>query len=312
LNYLYFTDIRPDAETYNANIAKVRPSLVNAEKNPNTIFMQNVYNTWYDNNPAYAQIKVADLDAANYENMLKVAKKHLANAADFTFTFVGNVDIDALRPLVAQYIASLPANKKQKDQLIYTGGQAKGQVVNDFDQEMETPSTSVFNVYHDNNIEYTIENEVKMNLLSDVLDIIFTNTLREEEGGTYSPATQAMINPFNNEWTVLYMFVTGADSKEKLCKRAHEEFLKLLAEGTNEENFNKVKDAALNQYQINSKNNSYWQDAIYQNEMGWDTATNHEAAIKNLTLDEFNKFIKTLYNNNNRIQIIMNGVEVKK
>ena len=46
--------------------------------------------------------------------------------------------------------------------------------------------------------------------------------------------------------------------------------------------------------------------------MGWDTATNHEAAIKNLTLDEFNKFIKTLYNNNNRIQIIMNGVEVKK
>ena len=312
LNYLYFTDIRPDAETYNANIAKVRPSLINAEKNPNKIFMDNVYSTWYDNNPAYSQLKVADLDAANYENMLKVARKHLANAADFTFTFVGNVDIDALRPLVAQYIASLPANKKQKDQLIYNGGQAKGQVVNDFNQEMETPSTSVFNVYHDNNVEYSIENIVKLNLLSEVLDIIFTNTLREEEGGTYSPATQAMINQFNNEWTVLYMFVTGEDSKEKLCKRAHEELLKLLANGANEGDFNKVKDAALNQYQINSKTNSYWQDAIYQNVMGWDTATNHEAAIKNLTLDEFNKFIKTLYNNNNRIQIIMNGVEVKK
>ena len=312
LNYLYFTDIRPDAETYNATIEQYRAMLKNAEKNPNTIFMDNVYKTWYDNNPIYTQLKYADLDAANYETMLNVAKKHLDNAADYTFTFVGNVDIDALRPLVEQYIATLPANKKKHDRLVYTGSQAKGQIVNDFKQEMETPSVQVFNVYSDNNIAYSIENEVKLSLLSDVLDIIYTNTLREEEGGTYSPATQAMINPFNNEWTVLYMFVTGDDSKEKLCKRAHEEFLKLLAEGTNEENFNKVKDAALNQYQINSKNNSYWQEAIYQNEMGQDVATNHEAAIKNLTLEEFNAFIKNLYNGNNRMQVIMNGIPVVK
>lgn len=312
LNYLYFTDIRPDAETYNATIEQYRAMLKNAEKNPNTIFMDNVYKTWYDNNPIYTQLKYADLDAANYETMLNVAKKHLDNAADYTFTFVGNVDIDALRPLVEQYIATLPANKKKHDKLVYTGSQAKGQIVNDFKQEMETPSVQVFNVYSDNNIAYSIENEVKLSLLSDVLDIVYTNTLREEEGGTYSPATQAMINPFNNEWTVLYMFVTGDDSKEKLCKRAHEEFLKLLAEGTNEENFNKVKDAALNQYQINSKSNSYWQEAIYQNEMGQDVATNHEAAIKNLTLEEFNVFIKNLYNGNNRMQVIMNGVQVKK
>lgn len=312
LNYLYFTDIRPDAETYNATIEQYRAMLKNAEKNPNTIFMDNVYKTWYDNNPIYTQLKYADLDAANYETMLNVAKKHLDNAADYTFTFVGNVDINALRPLVEQYIATLPANKKKHDKLVYTGSQAKGQIVNDFKQEMETPSVQVFNVYSDNNIAYSIENEVKLSLLSDVLDIVYTNTLREEEGGTYSPATQAMINPFNNEWTVLYMFVTGDDSKEKLCKRAHEEFLKLLAEGTNEENFNKVKDAALNQYQINSKSNSYWQEAIYQNEMGQDVATNHEAAIKNLTLEEFNAFIKNLYNGNNRMQVIMNGVQVKK
>ena len=312
LNYLYFTDIRPDAETYNATIEQYRAMLKNAEKNPNTIFMDNVYKTWYDNNPIYTQLKYADLDAANYETMLNVAKKHLDNAADYTFTFVGNVDIDALRPLVEQYIATLPANKKKHDKLVYTGSQAKGQIVNDFKQEMETPSVQVFNVYSDNNIAYSIENEVKLSLLSDVLDIVYTNTLREEEGGTYSPATQAMINPFNNEWTVLYMFVTGDDSKEKLCKRAHEEFLKLLAEGTNEENFKKVKDAALNQYQINSKNNSYWQEAIYQNEMGQDVATNHEAAIKNLTLEEFNAFIKNLYNGNNRMQVIMNGIPVVK
>ena len=76
LNYLYFTDIRPDTETYNATIEQYRAMLKNAEKNPNTIFMDNVYKTWYDNNPIYTQLKYADLDAANYETMLNVAKKH--------------------------------------------------------------------------------------------------------------------------------------------------------------------------------------------------------------------------------------------
>lgn len=312
LNYLYFTDIRPDAETYIATINKTRPMLENAEKNPSTIFMQNVYKTWYDGNPIYAQLNTADLDAANYDNMLKVAREHLSNAADFTFTFVGNVDLETLRPLVEQYIASLPADKNKKDELVYTGKQAKGQVVNEFNQEMQTPSTQVFNVYSDNNIDYNAENHVKLNLLSDILDIVFTNTLREEEGGTYSPMTQASFNPYNKEWSLLYMFVTGADSKDKLCKRAHEELMKLLAEGANEVDFQKVKDAALNQYQINSQKNSYWSDGIFEKEMGIDFVSKHEAAIKNLTLDEFNKFIKNLYNGKNRIQVIMNGVETAK
>ena len=152
----------------------------------------------------------------------------------------------------------------------------------------------------------------RVKLISDVLDIVYTNTLREEEGGTYSPTTSASMNPLTNEWFVLYLFTTSKDAKDNLCKRAHEEFLKLLANGANEVDFNKVRDAALNQYSINSQKNEYWMGGIRSYVRGWDVISEHEKVLKEITLKDFNDFMKNLYNGDNRIQVIMNGVEIAK
>ncbi len=312
LNYLYFTDIRPDQPVYESTVNQYRAILANQEKDPNSIFMDNFYGSWYNNNPLMINLKVADVDAANYENMLKIGRETLSNAADFDFIFVGNVDIEVLRPLVEQYIASLPTSGEKSKVSDYAVCQAKGQVVNDFEQPMETPSTMVANVYSGNNLKYNIKNEIYLSLISDVLDIVYTNTLREEEGGTYSPTTSASMNPLTNEWFVLYLFTTSKDAKDNLCKRAHEEFLKLLANGANEVDFNKVRDAALNQYSINSQKNEYWMGGIRSYVRGWDVISEHEKVLKEITLKDFNDFMKNLYNGDNRIQVIMNGVEIAK
>lgn len=311
LDYLYFTNINPDVETFEATAQQYRSILANADKNPEQIFMNNVFKTWYNNDPLFNQLTIADFDNINYENMLKVAKERLANAADFTFIFVGNVDIDTLRPLVEQYIASLPGKKNECEKIDYKASQAKGQIENMFELEMGTPVTKVFNVFNDNNIVYNIENDVKVGLISDVLGIIFTNTLREEEGGTYSPMTSSSFNNLNNEWTILYMFDTNAESRDKLSKRAYDELMNLLANGANETDFNKVKDAAINQYNITTKENSYWVNGLKQYVLGTDMITGHEEALTNLTLEDFNAFMKTLYNGKNRVQVVMTGVEAK-
>ena len=51
----------------------------------------------------------------NYERVLQLFRSRFANARGFEFYFVGNVDEAALRPLVEQYIASLPAQKTYTD-----------------------------------------------------------------------------------------------------------------------------------------------------------------------------------------------------
>lgn len=312
LNYLYFTDIRPDQPIYDATVNQYRAILANQEKSPTTIFWDNFYGSWYGNNPLMKNMNVADVDAANYDNMLNIAKQTLSNAADFDFIFVGNVDMNVLRPFVEQYIASLPSTGKKSKVSDYAVLQAKGEIINSFEQPMETPSTMVANVYSGENLKYNIKNEIYLSFISDILDIVYTKTLREEEGGTYSPSTSASLNPLTNEWTVLYLFTTSKDAKETLCRRAHEDLLNLFANGANEVDFNKVRDAALNQYSINSQKNEFWMSGLRSYVRGWDVISDYEKVLKEITLKDFNKFMKKLYKGENRIQVIMNGVEISK
>lgn len=309
LLYVSFTDIRPDENTYKSQIDAIRPSLANADKNPSKIFQDKRVATMYADNPMMTAVTVKTLDEASYPEMISLIKDATKNAADYTFIFTGNVNPQNIKPLIEQYIASIPGKKAQKVNTITPLNQAKGQVVNEWKQPMETPGTTVFNVYSDNNLDYTIENIVMLDILGDILGNIYTNTLREEEGGTYGADVVGQMNPNTGEWNLLYAFQTNKQQQDALMARANKELLDLLNNGANADDFNKVREAALKQYDIVSRTNSYWDNNLMAAYRGWNTISGHKAAIENLTLDKFNAFMKNLYNGKNRIQIIMEGVE---
>ena len=146
---------------------------------------------------------------------------------------------------------------------------------------------------------------------ADVLDDIYLATLREEMGGTYGAQVGGDLNFNDNVWQIFYLVQTNHEQKADIIKRAHDEWLKLLAEGAKPETFNKVKEAMLKQYEINVRTNSYWSGNIRNFLRGHDFVTGHKAAIESMTLDKLNAFMKTLYTDKNRIQVIMTGVEKK-
>lgn len=309
--YMYFTGVNPDYEKYKAELENSKTYLANIDKNPQIVWMKHMQAGWYNDNP-YAQRfpTLEQLEAADYDKMLEIYKGRVSNAADYTFYFVGNVDMATLKPLLEQYVASLPANPKkltpsQTDYNVYT---RKGQFTDDFKHEMQSPQVMVFNAYTGNDMEVTLRNEILLQFTADILDIIYTNTLREEEGGTYSPQCGSTINPYTKDWTLYYIFFTGAADKEKLSKRAYDEMIKLFADGATEENFNKVKGAELNQTDINSKKNNYWISGLQDyNVFGNKNAIERKAVIESITLDDLNKFMKNLYDGKSRIQVVLNG-----
>ena len=170
----------------------------------------------------------------------------------------------------------------------------------------------ILDIYSGYNIPYNIDNDVKMSLLGSILGNIYTETLREEEGGTYSPAATAYMDSETGVWNILYQVQTNAAMQQKLMDRAHDELMKLLQNGATEEQFKKVKEAEMKQYEINVRNNGYWLNNLLSYARGIDDISGHKAAIENLTLADFNKFMKNLYNGDNRIQVIMEGVEESK
>lgn len=313
LIYAGFTSVNPDPETYNSLMDQARTMLKNRDADPNHVFAKHLAAAQYGNNPMFQEIDVNTIDSANYPEMVNMIKQSTANAADYTFIFVGNVDIETLKPLLEQYVASLPASKKGKSVVkdLTPIAIASGQVIDNFKQPMHSPKSQVYAVFSGTNVPYSIENAVKLSTIGQILRMVYTETLREEMGGTYSPGAGAVLNPYTGQWMILYTYETNADMLGKMEERANSEFLKLLNEGASEKDFNKVKEATMKQYEINVRNNGYWENNLLNYEKGFDDITNHKAAIENLTLEELNKFMKNLYNGKNRIEVIMEGVEAK-
>lgn len=313
LVYSSFTQLGADAEAYNTEIGKIRSLMANQEKDANYVFSKHIKSATYGNNPMFEAVGVSTLDAANYDQMIDLLHKSLANAADYTFIFTGNVDLNTFKPLMEQYIATLPSTGKKSaaPKQVTDIKQVTGQVADKFPYPMATPAVMVCNSYSDTNVAYNPKNSVMIDLLGDALMNVFTETLREEEGGTYSPYSYARLNPYTGQWALVYVFQTNKEMQQKLEKRANDELMKLLKDGIKEDNFQKVKGAALSQYDINVRTNAYWDSELMMLDRGIDGITGAREAIADLTLADMNAFLKNLYNGKNRIQVVLEGTEEK-
>lgn len=309
--YASFTELSPDEEAFATSLEMSRTSLKAQESNPLYTFSKNINKASHDNNPLFNLPTLADVDKVNYKSTLDFVKGAMKNAADFTFLFVGNVDVETLKPLLEQYIATLPADAKNLTDVkkVTSLLTAKGQIKDEWKEPMQAPATHIYDLLSDTNIPYSIENAKKMEMIGALLRNVYTETLREEEGGTYSPHAFAYMSPVTGEWNLVYTFSTNQAQQERMISRANEELLKLLENGTNAENFNKVKEATLKQYENAVRTNNYWKNNLSLYLRGVNDITNGKTAIENVTLDQMNTFMKNLYNGKNRIQVIMEGVK---
>lgn len=146
LVYLTFTDIHRDEDAFAAWKEQMKAVLTNYANDPQFIFSDSLSATLYNHNIMREPLKAEDIDLINYDRILEIAKERTANAADYTFIFVGNFDIDSLKPVVEKYIASLPANKN-RDKVGKISTIQPGLIDNNFTLPMQTAKSTVYAVY---------------------------------------------------------------------------------------------------------------------------------------------------------------------
>lgn len=311
MTYLTFTDLQADEEAFQADRDQSISILSTQEKNPAFIFQQRLSQARACNNPLFFNVPTSKMyQDADYAKMLQMAKKSMANAADFTFVFVGNVNIDSLKPMLEKYVASLPYAKKTSDVKVITPRPFATGVVNDhFDIKMENPSSQVFVISNGQNIPFNISNYVNANALGDVMSIVYTASLREEEGGTYSPYAFSSLSPWSGRWQMGFWFQTNRDIQNKLITRAKKELNDVIANGAKAEDFSKVREAMKKQFEIKERSNKFWNENLVNYCAGYDVITGRGEAIDAMTLDGFNAFIKKMDVNKNVLDFVMTGVK---
>lgn len=263
LIYLSYTAPRYDVEAFETYIERAKNKLKNQDLLPNTSFGDSINQIMYGDNLRMKRMKLADVDSLDYDRIFAMYKECFEQGAAPVFVFVGTLDEDVLRPLAEQYLATLPvgdANRKYIDRSIRV---KSGNNVVRFKKEMETPMTSVFNL-HSADLDYNQKNNITLAVLNQVLDLVYTRTIREEEGGTYGVGTSVGMSRRPLGETMLYISYTTDESKvEKLNKIAYDEIEKIATNGPDQEDFDKTIEFMKKSYQEAIKQNDYWMSTIY-------------------------------------------------
>lgn len=313
LTYLTVTAPRIDEEAFQSFLGRTKAMLANYEAQPMVAFSDSMTKALYNNHPRSLRTKASDIDNINYQRCMNIYKELYSNAGNFIFTFVGNVDPATLKPLVEQYIASLPSTKKKTEARDIKMYPRTGEFRNEFNKEMATPKATVYTVYT-GKIDYTPENRIKMRLLNQLLDIIYTEKIREQEGGTYGVGVRPNISnyPYGN-FSLMIGFDTDPKLIEKLQSKVKEELANVAKNGVKEEDLAKTKEYLLKNYKEAQRDNGYWMSTIdtFYTE-GTDNYTGYEAKVNAVTVNDIKALVSHILAQNNRTEVVMKGIEKQK
>ena len=109
LIYLRFTAPRADPTAFAAMKARALALLADQSASPDVLFNQTLVSALSENNPRRQPETSASVAKWNLDTSLAFYKARFADASNFTFVFVGSFTLEAMRPLIETYIASLPA-----------------------------------------------------------------------------------------------------------------------------------------------------------------------------------------------------------
>ena len=306
LVYLYFTNIKKDQESFDSMMKTYEVSLKNKQLSPDAAFSDTLTVTTTCHNPRFAPLTVEKLKQVSYDRILQIAKERTANAAAYTFNIVGNFDEDSIRPLIEQYIASLPSQKKiVKGHNVSTD--PVGIVVNSFKRKMETPKAMSVMVWRSDKMNYTLENHVKADMAGQILSMIYLDKIREKESAAYTVGAYANIARLD-ERTSLSLMAYCPMKPEKAdialnCMRSEAEN---MTKTCNADMLKKVKEYMLKNFDDRTKTNAYWESVIEDyRDYGVDFYTDYKKVVEEQTPESVSAFVAELLKQGNRIEVVM-------
>jgi len=313
LIYMSFTNINFTAEEFEALQSTYVGLLHNQEANPQYIFQTKIYESFY-NSPRLKALSISAVQGAQRAQIVEVAKAMTANAADFTFTFVGNVDIEALRPLVEQYIASLPGDAKTASKSVASFDKQYdmkgGKGVDTYTTKMETPQTWVYLTMFGNE-PFNTKNSQLASVAGQILTKRLLDKVREEMGAVYSISAHGTMERLGEQNTeLLSAFPMKPEMKEATLK-VIEEIIADMNTNIAPEELDKVKEFMVKDYTEGKEKNNSWLSGI----AGWtrngvDTFNDNIASISAITVDDVKAFMKNLSAQGNyRVVVLDPAVE---
>lgn len=306
LLYLNFEKPRFDIEAHKATVSRMAAQIKALENNPQKAQKDSINKIF---NNYHKRIRIQDdkyIKEIDLKRMEEIYKDRFADASDFTFLIVGNIAKEEAMPLVEKYIGSL-TDKNRKDNWVDRKIESpKGLTEKKLYFPMETAKgTVIVKMFKD--AKFNAYNRLTLDIIRDVLDLRYTEEVREKEGGTYGVGVYAEYSHFPKEESSMYIQFdcdpSKADHLKSICFR---EIDKLVKEGPSKEDFNKVILNIKKNREQSKLHNSYWSAALrtlYYDGENTINAENFENILDKLTTKDIKKAAAKFFKNVNKVDL---------
>lgn len=236
-------------------------ALRNRLSDPGAVFSDVVTELSWEPSVRITPWTLETLDQLDLEVSREFYEGRFANAADFTFLFVGNLDLEAHEPLIVRYLGNLPASEEREawadDGLRRREGRLEETV-----RAGKEPRAVVQLTWH-GPFEDSWVRRNRLQALGDILSVRLREVLREDLGGVYgvSAGGDSSARPLP-EYTFSISFGCDPERVDELVAASLAEVARIVAEPVSAEEIATEQEKNRRQREESVRTNGFWAGAI--------------------------------------------------
>jgi zinc protease len=305
--YAYFTEPRKDTTTFNSIMMRSKAALANRAASPKAVFQDSMLTVVYSNNWRRSGPTLEKLQKLKLDDAYRIYQERFSDASNFTFVFVGNLDLAHLRPLLEKYMGSLPATQQHEQFRDLKIEIAQGKIEKTIYKGTEPKAT--VNLIFSGPYNFSREENMQMEALKEVLQIRITEQLRENESGVYTPQVSVNTSKYPTpQYSIGVSFGCAPENVDKLVASALNEINQLKVSGPPQVNIDKWKAEFGSAMESNLKTNTFWMSFLnsqLQNNMAFLPADSYKERMDKVNTESLKVIAAKYLDGKNYIKLVL-------
>jgi zinc protease len=255
--YLRFTDVVKDTERLEWLKDTYRPRLENKYNSPTAQFYAAIKAKTQSGNPRNVEFDATMLDKQDADTIYRVYSERFANPKDFTFVFVGDIDLQQMEEYLSTYVASLVTTDNKEALVKLPNYALNGDYQIHVEKGSEPKASVIISLFGEG--QWSFQNQVVMSAFRNALEHELRIRLREELAGVYSVGVSASLNrwPYQN-FSIGVSFTCDPQRVDELYDEVSAVFAKFIEGEIDQQLITNYKIQAKTERSKHLKENSFW------------------------------------------------------
>ncbi|HKL66619.1 MAG TPA: insulinase family protein, partial [Bacteroidales bacterium] len=307
LLYLRMEKPRFDEEAHKAITSRFAAMLQTMNNNPQKVMQDSLTLILSDYHPRSRTINEDLINDIEFNKVKDIYTDRFSDADDFTFFIVGNIGMDTARMMAEKYIGTLSADEGKDEWKDRGIRHPEGQITKEIEMPMSVPKSTVV-ISYSQDIEFNAYNRQAARVLKGIMDILFTEKVREEEGGTYGVSSSVSLQQFPVEKaSAMISFDCDPERAVELKSVIYEIIDDLVNKGPGEEYLSKAVKNVLKNREEAKQHNSYWMSTLYSyytTGINYNDPANYEDILNAFTVNDLKEFAAKLFEDSDKADLV--------